>query len=307
MTQGPGRWALVAILLAVGTGWGSSQATGKMAAEGGEGPFGLMFWQLAICTVFLGAISLARGRGLVLRPAALRFYAVVALLGTLVPNWTFYTAVVHLPAGVMSLIIALVPMLSLPLSVAAGIDGFSALRVAGLGLGLLGVALIAAPGGGAVLTPPMLAWLPVALVGPLFYALEATWVAREGTAGMDAVQAMFGASAAGLLLCVPPMLLTGQFYVPRAPFDRSEVALLVMSVSHAALYATYVWLAATAGAVFAAQSSYVVTVTGVFWAMLLLGERFPPTVWTALLALLAGLALVQPRRRQRAEGKPCSA
>ena len=306
MSGGPSRRALVAILLALGTGWGSSQATGKMATETGHGPFGIMFWQLAICTVVLGAISLARGRGLVLRPAALRFYVVVALLGTLVPNWTFYTSVVHLPAGVMSLIIALVPMLSLPLAVAAGIDRFSAARVAGLGLGLAGVALIASPGG-AALGPGALAWLPVALVGPLFYALEATWVAKVGTGEMDAVQAMFGASAMGLVLCLPLVWATGEGFVPAPPWDRAEIALLVMSVSHAALYATYVWLAATAGAVFAAQSSYVVTVTGVFWAMLLLDERFSPLVWAALAALLAGVALVQPRRAQRTEGKPCSA
>lgn len=305
MTRTPGRMALVAILLAVGTGWGSSQATGKMAAESGHGPFGIMFWQMAICTGLLGAISLARGKGLVLTRPALRFYVVVAVLGTLVPNWTFYRSVVHLPAGVMSLIIALVPMISLPLAVAAGIDRFSALRLAGLGLGLLGVALIAAPGGD-VLGPEMLRWLPVALVGPLFYAMEATWVARNGTAGMDAVQAMFGASAVGMVLCLPLVLVTGQGFVPAPPFDRSEIGLLVMSVSHAALYASYVWLAATAGAVFAAQTSYVVTVTGVFWAMLLLGERFPPMVWVALLALLAGVALVQPRRAERTKDT-CSA
>ncbi|MCB6178396.1 DMT family transporter [Rhodobacter sp. Har01] len=306
MSGRPGRGALIAILLAVGTGWGSSQATGKMAAETGQGPFGIMFWQLAICTVLLGAISLVRGRGLVLSRPALRFYVVVAVLGTLVPNYTFYASVVHLPAGVMSLVIALVPMISLPLAVLAGIDRFSALRVAGLGLGLAGVGLIAAPGG-AALAPEMLRWLPVAMIGPLFYALEATWVAKSGTAGMDAVQAMFGASAVGLVLCVPLVLGTGQFYLPGPPFDRSEIALLVMSVSHAALYATYVWLAATAGAVFAAQSSYVVTVTGVFWAMLLLGERFPPLVWLAMAAMLVGVALVQPRVAARAGGKPCSA
>jgi drug/metabolite transporter (DMT)-like permease len=114
---------------------------------------------------------------------------------------------------------------------------------------------------------------------------------------MDAVQAMFGASLVGLCLCVPLVVATGQFYLPMAPFDRSEWALLAMSASHAVLYATYVWLAATAGAVFAAQTSYIVTGTGVIWAMLLLGERFSPVVWLALVVMLAGVALVQPRHR----------
>ena len=130
------RWVLVAILLAVGAGWGSSQATGKMATETGHGAFGIMFWQLLICTVLLGAFSLWRGKGLVFTRPALRFYAVVAVLGTLIPNYTFYQSVVHLPAGVMSIIIALVPVLSLPMAVATGTDRFSTRRVAGLSMPL---------------------------------------------------------------------------------------------------------------------------------------------------------------------------
>jgi drug/metabolite transporter (DMT)-like permease len=126
-----------------------------------------------------------------LTPAALRFYVIIAVLGTLIPNGTFYYSVAHLPAGIMSIIIATVPMLAFPL------------------------------------------------------------------------------------------------------------ALALSSALHALLYATYVWLAATAGSVFAAQSSYLVTGAGMLWAMALLGERPAPTVWLALAVMLAGVALVQPRGRAR--------
>ncbi|RXM22260.1 hypothetical protein EO238_24770, partial [Citrobacter sp. AAK_AS5] len=70
--RAPGRWTLVAIVIAVGIGWGSSHATGKMATETGHGAFGIMFWQLAICTLLLGGVSLWRGTGLVFTPAAWR-------------------------------------------------------------------------------------------------------------------------------------------------------------------------------------------------------------------------------------------
>jgi drug/metabolite transporter (DMT)-like permease len=213
--RAPGRWTLVAIVIAVGIGWGSSHATGKMATETGHGAFGIMFWQLAICTLLLGGVSLWRGKGLVFTPAAWRFYVVVALMGTIIPNYTFYTSVVHLPAGLMSIIIALIPMLSLPMAVAVGIDRFSAGRLAGLGLGLAGVAMIAAPGGGGLPQGVSLGWLAVALIGPLFYAMEATFVARQGTAGMDAVQAMFGASLVGMLICLPILAVTGQGFRAR--------------------------------------------------------------------------------------------
>ncbi|MFM7334865.1 MAG: EamA family transporter, partial [Tabrizicola sp.] len=83
------------------------------------------------------------------------------------------------------------------------------------------------------------------------------------------------------------------------PLGRDDAALALSSALHALLYASYVWLAATAGSVFAAQSSYLVTAAGMLWAMVLLGERPSATVWLALAVMLAGVALVQPRERAK--------
>lgn len=288
------RSGLVTLLLILGVGWGSTQPLGKLATSTGYPPFGLIFWQLVICTVVLGGLSLARGKGLVFTPASLRFYVVVALLGTLVPNATFYISVARLPAGIMSILISTVPLLAFPMALLLGIDRFSLSRLLGLCLGLCGVLLIALPEA-SLPDRAMAAFLPLALVGPLFYAMEGTYVARFGTAGMDALQAMFGASLVGLVLCVPVVVVLDQGFVPAVPFGPAEWGLVLSSVLHGGLYATYVWLAARAGAVFAAQTSYIVTASGLFWAMILLGERFSSWVWVALVVMLAGLALVQPR------------
>ena len=71
--------------------------------------------------------------------------------------------------------------------------------------------------------------------------------------------------------------------------------LLAGSVVHVLTYAAFVWLAANAGSTFASQSSYVVTASGLVWAMALLGESFSSWVWLALLLMMGGLLLVQPR------------
>lgn len=285
-------------LLALGLGWGLTQPLGKLATSTGHQPFGLIFWQLVICTAVLGALSLSRGKGLVFTRPALIFALVVAVLGTLIPNATFYTSVEHLPSGIMSILISTVPMLSFPIALALGMDRFSAARLAGLALGLVGVALIAAPGAG--LPAHLVVFIPLAIVGPLFYALEANFVARQGTAGMDAVQAMFMASLVGLILCLPLTLMTGQWINPLRPWGAAEWGLVGSSIVHALCYAGYVWLAARAGAVFAAQCSYLVTAAGVVWAMIILGERLDPLLWLALVVMLSGVALVQPRPANRA-------
>ena len=121
---GGGRGVMIAVLCLLGLGWGATQPMGKIAVSTGHGPLGLIFWQLVVCTVLLGAISLARGRGLVWTREALSFAAIVAVIGTLVPNLTFYISVERLPAGIMSILISTVPMLSFPIALALGMDRF---------------------------------------------------------------------------------------------------------------------------------------------------------------------------------------
>lgn len=295
------RLGFVAVLLALGAGWGLTQPLGKMAVATGHRHFGLIFWQLVVGVLVLGAIALVQRRPFPLTGADLRFALVIAVIGTIIPNSFFYYSVAHLPAGIMSILISMVPLLAFPMALALGMDRFSLLRLGGLLCGLIGVALIALPQS-SLPSPGMLAYVPLALVGPLFYAAESNYVARVGMAGLDAVQAMLLASAVGAVIALPLALGSGQFIDPLLPWGRAEWALIASSALHAVVYAGYVALAARAGAVFASQTSYVVTGAGVLWAMLLLGERFSVWIWAALAVMLVGLFLVQPRAKAAEAG-----
>jgi drug/metabolite transporter (DMT)-like permease len=292
----PVRLRLIGVLILLGVGWGSTQALGKMAVSSGHQHFGLIFWQATIGVVVLGALNLVRRGHFSLSRAGLRFAFIIACIGTLIPNSTFYISVVHLPSGVMSILISTIPMLSLPMALALGMDRLHPLRLLGLLCGFVGVALIALPQT-SLPTPEMAAWLPLAMVGPVFYAMEGNYVAKWGMGGLDAVQAMFWASLLAALLALPLALGTGQWIDPRPPYGQPELALMASSAIHALMYAAYVWLAAKAGAVFATQTSYVVTLSGVLWAMLLLDEQFSAWVWAAMAVMLVGLFLVQPHQR----------
>lgn len=288
----------IAFLFVIGVGWGTTQPLGKIATQSGHGPFGLIFWQLVICALVLGGLTLARGKALSLKRGSGQFYVTVAILGTLVPNATFYFSAARLPSGVMSIIISAVPLLAFPMALGLRMERFSLPRLAGLLLGLAAVVLLAGPGA-ALPDPAMAAALPIALIGPLFYAMEGAYVAKRGMGELDAIQAMFGASLVALGMCLPLSVVSGQWFNPFADFGRPELALIGCSVIHALMYASYVWLASRAGAVFAAQCSYITTGSGVLFAMLFLGERFSPFVWAALVLLLAGVALVSPRETGR--------
>ncbi|MBF9032405.1 EamA family transporter [Rhodobacterales bacterium HKCCE3408] len=293
----PNRSLLVIALVAIGAAWGVTQPLSKIAVSEGYRHFGIIFWQLALGAVILGVISHARGRPLSLAPRHLVWYALIALLGTLLPNGAGYTAAVHLPSGILSIVLSTVPMVAFPIALAMGADRFSAARFAGLCLGLAAILLIALPEA-SLPEPGMVAWLPVALIAPALYALEGNIVGRYGTGGLDPVSLLYGASVVGVILSLPVALATGTFISPLPPWSLPDLAIVLTALAHAAAYSSYVWLVGQAGAVFAAQVSYLVTGFGIVWAKILLGENYSGWVWAAIALMFAGLALVQPRPRE---------
>ena len=284
------------VLFVMGAGWGITQPLAKIAVSTGYQPFGLIFWQLTISSVFLGAINAARGKSLVLGRGPLRVYLMIAFVGTLIPNSASFQAIVHLQSGLISVLLSVVPMLAFPIALALGQDRFSWVRLAGLSLGLIGVLLIVVPDA-SLPDRTLVVWVFVALIAPFCYAWEGNLVARFGLAGLDPIQALFGASLFGAILALPLTLATGQFIDLRGPYTSADAAMVASSVVHAIVYTTYVWLVSRAGPTFAVQVSYLVTGFGGLWAMLLLGEGYSPYLWAALALMFVGMALVQPRPR----------
>jgi drug/metabolite transporter (DMT)-like permease len=288
--------ALFALLLLLGAGWGITQPLTKIAVSTGHGHFGLIFWQLMIGAALMALIAVVTGRRLPLGRGALRVYGVIALVGTVLPNTASYQAAVHLPSGVLSILLSLIPMMAFPIALGLGLERFSARRLAGLALGLIGVALLVLPEA-SLPDAAMVAWVPVAILASLCYAFEGNYVARWGTAGLDPVQVLLGASLTGALMVLPLMLLSGHWISPLGPYGAAEWALIGSSTVHVLVYTAFVWLIGRAGSVFAVQVSYLVTGFGVIWAMLLLGERYAPMIWAAMGLMMVGMALVQPRAK----------
>lgn len=287
------RLWLVGALLVIGAGWALTVPLAKVAVSTGYQPLGLIFWQTLIGAALLGMILIVTGTRF--RPTRIQWgiALMIALTGTLLPNSFSYRVAAHLPAGIISLLLSLIPMIAFPMALAMGIDRFSPTRLAGLFAGLCATLLIVLPEA-SLPDPAMLVFIPLALVAPAFYALEGNLVARFGTAGMDAVQTLCLASVIGAILSLPLALATRQFIIPHR-LGAPDLALVTSAVVHALVYSGYVWMVGRAGAVFAIQVSYLVTIFGMLWAMLLLDERFAPAIWASLALMLAGMALVQPR------------
>jgi drug/metabolite transporter (DMT)-like permease len=291
-------WVLFGALIVFGAGWGLTIPMAKIAVMSGYRHFGIIFWQFVIGVAVLSVISLPRGTKLPWKRAHVRVYVIIALVGTLVPSIGSYEAARHLPAGWMSVVISMVPMIAFPIALIMGNERFNPMRLLGLAAGLAGVLVLVLPAAGIGSDAPAdgrWVWVLVAVLAVSMYGFEGNYVAKWGTAGLSPVQVLWGASVVGTVLSLPLALMTGSFINPLPPYGIEDAALVLSSVLHVLVYTGYVWLVGRAGSVFAAQVAYLVTGFGVMWSMVILGESYGVGFWMAFVLMIVGMTLVRPR------------
>jgi len=289
----PSFYAL-SFLLLLGNVWGSTIVMMKHAVSTGYQPLGLIFWQLALGAVVLTALGKAKNKPLPLGWVNVRYYAIVALVGTILPNTFSYTVASHLPAGLLAIGLATVPMFSLLIALAIGNEKFVWRRMLGIGLGGVAIALILGPEAD-VSSRGLGLFMLLALVAPLFYGIEGNYLSLKTPPNMDPFTSLRGASIVGLCICTPITLMTNSWVDLNHSWTSVEWAMLANASLHIVTYTGYIWLVGRTGAVFASQVAYVVTLSGVLFGMLILGESHSALVWLALGFMIAGLVLVQPR------------
>ncbi|MEM7440047.1 MAG: DMT family transporter [Pseudomonadota bacterium] len=286
--------AIVALLV-LGAAWGVSVPLTKVATSSGHGIFGLIFWQLVVVAVALVCVQVIQRKPIRVRSHHLVLLLAIALLGTLIPNSFTYLAISRIPAGVHAIMMSLVPMFAFVIAMAMRNEAFVPLRLCGVLLGLLGVLLIIGPEAS---LPEKGMWLFVLIgaLGTVCYGIEGNYVARFGLGGLNPVEVLLYSSILGAVLVLPLTLGTGQFIDLSQAWAAPEYALVGLSLLHAVAYVGYIWLVGQAGPIFAAQVSYPVTLFGVLASIVILGESYSGWVWWALVIMLVGLFLVQPRK-----------
>jgi drug/metabolite transporter (DMT)-like permease len=158
------RLRSIAFLLVMGCAWGLTFSLAKIATEAGAHPFGLSLWQAFFGGLFLLALGLLSRRGRLLDRRHLGFYLVIGLLGSALPGVLFYYAAPKVPAGVLSISVATIPILTFGAALALRIDRATLVRAGGLLLGILAVLLIVVPET-SLPSPDMVPWVLLAWSG----------------------------------------------------------------------------------------------------------------------------------------------
>lgn len=293
LRQGPRLAVALGALVLFGCFWGSTQPLMKVAVSTGHHPLGLIFWQFVFTAIALGLVTVWRGDRLSFDAHHLRFYVVIAVIGTLLPNSFSYAALAHIPAGVYALVLATVPMMALLIALAIRNERFAPQRVTGIALGVAAMMLIALPDA-SLPDRSMVPWLLAALVAPLCYAGEGNYMAKDAPVGLHPIPALFAACVAGALISAPIAFASGNWVDLVRPWQAAEFAIVGTALAHAVAYSGYMWLITYAGVVFSAQIAYIVTGTAIVFSIIFLGESYSAWVWGAVAMMAFGLFLVQP-------------
>jgi drug/metabolite transporter (DMT)-like permease len=289
---GPGAFLPFVILFAVGGAWGAVPAIARFAVTGGIEPMGYVFWVAIAAALLCWAMCFIRGVRPQFSPPYIRYYLLSGCTRFVLAGFIMYSVLQNVPAGIVAIILGTSPLMTFVASVTLKFEKFSVIRSIGIMTGLAGIVLMFAPGGGPAgdISP---VWLLLALLPPLIYAYSNIVIDRARPTGGDSMALTAGMFTIAAVIALPLAFVTGQFHPLWAVgIGMPEAAMFghagILSFCFFGLYE----LIRRAGATFGGQATYVTTLTGVLYGMVLLGERPGIWIWAAAALVLVGVGLV---------------
>lgn len=278
------RWLTPLELTVLGAIWGASFLFMRMSARE-FGALPLVDLRLALGALLLLPV-LWSGRAHFTRKHILPL-VMISAINSAIPFALFAWAAQRAPAGIGAITNATAVMFTALVAFVFYGERISRQRVIGLVAGFVGVAVLASgkTSGGSV-------W-SAALAGTfaaLLYGIGGNLIRRQ-LAGIPS-----GAVAAATLVCASVLLAPfAIFYWPRAPIPvHSWVSAVLLGVLCTGVaYFFYFRLIYRVGAPRAATVTYLISLFGVLWAWMILGEPLTASMAIAGALILGGVALSQ--------------
>lgn len=293
--QGPRDWRTPVELLVLAAIWGGSFLFLRVAAPK-FGPVALVDVRLGLGALVLSPFLWHARRQLA--AAGWLKIAAIGVVNTLLPFLLFAWSAERAPAGVSAIVNSMaVPFAALAAFAMFG-ERIGGRRLAGLVIGLVGVAVLASGDvGGAGLGPAVAAGTAAALL----YGVSANLV-KCHFAGLPPAAVAAATLACGAVLLAPlaAWQWPGAHVSGRAWFSLIALGVVCTGIA----YAFYYRLIQRVGAPRATTVTYLVPIFGVLWAWLALGEPLTITMAIGGALILGGMLLGQLRRREHAVQRP---
>lgn len=278
----------LASLLGAGLLLGITTNLAKLAGVNGFTPLAYLTWSLAGATVLLFAVSSLRNQFMRLNRRSIEYSLVSALLTVTGSNLIFFSAVEHLGASFIALMLSLPPLLTYVGALMLRMETFCHWRAIGTGLALTGAVYLIAQ----QWTAPdaSTGWLLFTLGGPVLISAGNLYRTRRWPPGASAE-----ALAPGMLLGAVVLLLLFTLITRsslRLPIDTGYALVLVglQAAVFAGQFMLLFVLQKTGGPVFLSLMGGVSAIFGVPIAIVALGETILPGFVASAVLIAAGIA-----------------
>jgi drug/metabolite transporter (DMT)-like permease len=271
------QWTLLAVLAVL---WGAAFLFSKIALAELH-PFTVVLARFGLAALAMLAVVRLTGHRMPRSPALWGGFVLLGALNNFIPFSLIAWGQVHLTSGLASILNATTPLFTALVAHGLGQERLTRHRVAGVLLGLGGVAVLIGPGALRHLGADT--WSELAIVGAaVSYAFAGTYGRRFRA--MPAVVPVAGMLTTSALMALPLALLDRPWTA--APSHGTWGALLGLSLLSTALgFVLYFRLLATAGATNVMLVTLLMPVIALLLGSALLGE-------TVTAAALAGMALI---------------
>ena len=292
---------LIGMLFVLGVSFALAVSLNRFAADGGVPFLPYVFWQ-----------SFGGGAALMLLAAALRRLPPVDVrhvrifLSTGALNLAFpYMLLAYLapkvPASLLSLGLALVPIMVYVLALSLGQDRFHRLRCSGILLGFAGILIVLVPQA-SLPAPGMAGWVALGLVPSLSYAVNAVLVARwrpQETTSLPLAGGLMLASAGYVLVVMAAM---GEWWAFGGDFGVGHGATISAMANNCVSFYLVFEIIRRAGPVIFSTVNYIATLSGMGFGMWFFGDAPSAYIWGAIVLMFAGLFLVTATGRRESAG-----
>ena len=284
------RLAAFIYLVAGGALLGLSTNLAKLAGEVQLSPLAFLFWSVAGAAFILLIVAALRSNLPPVTGRTLEYYLVSAFVGVAGSNLIFFSAIPHIGAGFVALVITLPPLLTYMGALILRLERFQIMRAMGVMSALAGAITLAthklsAPDADYV-------WILLALAGPVLLAIGNLYRTLRWPAGVSGNALAPGMLIAAAALLFSVGLLPG--FSLSVPTGQNLVFLLIaiQAVIFAGQFLLLFLLQKTGGPVLLSLLGSVGAVIGVPVAILLQGEAAPEGLLPGSLLIGAGIALL---------------
>jgi drug/metabolite transporter (DMT)-like permease len=285
------------LLLVMGIAWGGSFSLLRIARIDGASGFGIAFWEGCGSAIPLLLLMLLTRQKLPLDRRSLVFYTLSGFFGITIPGSTLFFAALFLPAGIVSMSNALVPLATYAFALIIALERFTVPRAFGLLVGLAGVLLVLLPET-SLPDPGMAHWALLCFAASISYGVQNIYVAKATPRGMSSLAMSAGTLVGGGILVLPIVVATDGFFSMMPPWGQAQWAVVGMMTVNSSCTVAFLWMIRTAGPVFTSQCAYLVVLFGMLWGIVIFGESHSGWIWAALALMVTGVLLVSLRQRR---------